>query len=302
MTSAALEVQEVTKVYDTRTVVDRLSFEVGPGEIFGLVGPNGSGKTTTIRMALDIIRPDSGRILLLGSEPCRDALAKVGYLPEERGLYQRSKVADILTYMGRLKHLDSATAGVRADEMLRRVGLYEHRNKKVQALSRGMSQLAQFAGALLHRPDLLVLDEPFSGLDPLNVVLMKEIIREQRDRGAAIIFSTHQMTDVEELCQRVLLINNGQALLYGRLLDLKRARGKRSVRIMAERQPAILPGVVQTNANNDVCEHLLVEGASPEDVLRAYLEAGIPVEKYEVALPSLNEIFIEEVRHARAAS
>lgn len=297
--STALQMNDITKVYDSRTVVDHVSFAVERGETFGLLGPNGSGKTTTIRMALDIIRPESGTVSLLGGTPTREALTQVGYLPEERGLYQKSRVIDILTYMGRLKKLDASTARARAQEMLQRVGLYEYRTKKVQALSRGMTQLAQFAGALLHKPDLIILDEPFAGLDPLNVQLMKEILREQQSRGAAVIFSTHQMPDVEELCERVLLINEGKTLLYGRLADLKRARGTCNVRVTAELQPPSIPGVVLSEAKNGSFEYRLDEGTQPDDVLRAFLDAGIPVERYEVALPSLNEIFIEEVRRAR---
>ncbi len=300
--TSALEVQEVTKAYSGRTVVDGVSFSVEPGETFGLVGPNGSGKTTTIRMALDIIRPDAGTVALMGGAPTREALSKVGYLPEERGLYQKSKVTEILTYLGRLKRLDATTARSRTDEMLKRVGLFEHGDKKVQALSRGMSQLVQFAGALVHSPDLLILDEPFSGLDPLNVQLMKEILREQKEHGTAIIFSTHQMVDVEELCERVLLINDGQDLLYGNLLEIKRARGTHSVRITAERQPDTISGVARTQLQNGTFEFLLEEGVKPEGIFQAFLEADIPVDRYEVALPSLNDIFIDEVSRARHAA
>lgn len=299
--TVALEVQEVTKAYSGRTVVDGVSFSIEPGETFGLVGPNGSGKTTTIRMALDIIRPDAGTVALMGGPPTREALSRVGYLPEERGLYQKSKVTDILTYLGRLKRLDAAAARSRTEEMLKRVGLFEHRDKKVQALSRGMSQLVQFAGALVHQPELLILDEPFSGLDPLNVQLMKEILREQKDHGTAIIFSTHQMVDVEQLCERVLLINDGQDLLYGNLLEIKRARGTHSVRITAERQPETISGVARTESQNGTFEFLLEEGVKPEDIFQAFLQADIPVDRYEVALPSLNDIFIDEVSRARHA-
>jgi len=300
--NAALEMKDVTKVYDSRAVVDHVSLVVKRGETFGLLGPNGSGKTTTIRMALDIIRPESGNLSLLGGMPTREALTQVGYLPEERGLYQKAKAMDILIYLGRLKRMDAATSRARAKEMLKRVGLYEHRNKKVQALSRGMTQLVQFAGALLHRPDLVILDEPFAGLDPLNVQLMKEILREQQERGAAVVFSTHQMPDVEELCERVLLINDGRTLLHGRLAELKRARGTRSVRVTAERQPEGIPGVVDTKFRNGSFEYLLGEAIKPDEVLRAFLDAGISVERYEVALPSLNQIFIEEVSRARNAT
>jgi len=298
----ALEIKDVTKVYDSRAVVDHVSLVVKRGETFGLLGPNGSGKTTTIRMALDIIRPESGDVSLLGGMPTRQALSRVGYLPEERGLYQKAKVMDILIYLGRLKRMDAATSRARAKEMLKRVGLYEHRNKKVQALSRGMTQLVQFAGALLHKPELVILDEPFAGLDPLNVQLMKEILREQQERGAAVVFSTHQMPDVEELCERVLLINDGRTLLHGRLAELKRARGTRSVRVTAERQPEGIPGVVDTKFRNGSFEYLLGEGTKPDEVLRAFLDAGISVERYEVALPSLNQMFIEEVSRARNAA
>jgi ABC-2 type transport system ATP-binding protein len=292
---------DVTKMYDNRTVVDGVSLAIEPGETFGLLGPNGSGKTTTIRMALDIIRPESGTVNLLGGMVTRDALARVGYLPEERGLYQKSKVIDILSYLGRLKRLDANTAKSRANEMLERVGLAEHSTKKVQALSRGMNQLVQFAGALLHDPDLIILDEPFSGLDPLNVQLMKDMLHEQRKRGAAVVFSTHQLPDVEEMCERVLLINEGKTLLHGQLSELKRARGTRSVRIVAEREPGNLLGVSKGVLRNGSFEYVLDRQTQPDAIMRAFLDAGISVEKYEVALPSLNEIFIEEVQRARWA-
>ena len=296
----ALETNEVTKVYGRHAVVDKLSFVVERGEIFGLVGPNGSGKTTTVRIALDIIRPDTGRVSLLGGIPTRDALMRIGYLPEERGLYRKERVLDILRYFGRLKGMTGTVAEARAEEMLRRVGLHEHRFSKVESLSRGMSQLVQFAGALIHEPDLIILDEPFSGLDPLNMQLIKEIIREQQQRGAAIIFSSHIMADVEELCERVLLISDGKVLLYGRLDELKTSRGSRSVRVVAERQPDVITAhVLQTEGRNGHFEYLLSKGVEPDAVLQSFLDAGISIERFEVALPTLSEIFVEEVSHAR---
>ena len=297
--SPVLELTDIVKSFDRRKVVDKISLSLERGEAFGLVGPNGSGKTTTIRIALDIIRPDSGDISLLDGMPTRDALSRVGYLPEERGLYQRSKVIDILKYLGRLKRLASSTAQARSEEMLRRVGLYEHRASKVQAMSRGMAQLVQFAGALIHRPELIILDEPFSGLDPLNVRLMKDIIREQQERGAAVIFSTHQMADVEELCERVLLISDGKPLLYGRLDDLKRARGAHTVRVKAGRRPADIAGVERADDRSGYFEYRLGQEKQADAVIRAFLDAGIHVESYDVALPTLNEIFIDEVSRAR---
>ena len=297
--STALEVHNATKVFGDRAVVDDVSFEVRPGEIFGFLGPNGSGKTTTMRMALNIIRPDSGRFSVLGGDVSRGALQRVGYLPEERGLPVKARVGDVLRYLGRLKGLDSATAAARVDEALERIGLLEYRAAKVQALSRGMSQLVQFASALLHEPELIILDEPFSGLDPLNVHLMKEVIRERQQRGAAVIFSTHIMSDVEELCERVVLIDQGSVLVYGPLMELKRSRGARSVRVTAERAPERIENVTSAVGRDGSFEYLVEEGATPQTVLRAFLDAGIAVERFEVALPTLNEIFIEEVSRAR---
>ena len=299
--ASALAIEGVTKVYGRTTVVDDVSFTVEPQEILGLVGPNGAGKTTTIRMALDIIHPDTGAVALFGSAPTRQALQRVGYLPEERGLYQKAVLRDVLRYLGRLKGLSNKDAQARTDAMLQRVGLYEHRAKKVQALSRGMNQLAQFASALLHLPDLIILDEPFSGLDPLNVQVMKEIISEQQQRGASIIFSSHDMEDVEEMCERVVLISSGAVLLYGVLDELKRARGIQSIRVTAPRQPADVPGVSNAKVADGQFEYVLTDGVDPNTVLRSFLDSGIPVERFEVALPSLREMFIEEVNRARSA-
>ena len=299
--ASALAIESVTKVYGRNTVVDDVSFTVEPQEILGLVGPNGAGKTTTIRMALDIIHPDTGAVALFGSAPTRQALQRVGYLPEERGLYQKAVLRDVLRYLGRLKGLSNKDAQARTDAMLQRVGLYEHRAKKVQALSRGMNQLAQFASALLHLPDLIILDEPFSGLDPLNVQVMKEIISEQQQRGASIIFSSHDMEDVEEMCERVVLISSGAVLLYGVLDELKRARGIQSIRVTAPRQPADVPGVSNAKVADGQFEYMLTDGVDPNTVLRTFLDNGIPVERFEVALPSLREMFIEEVSRARSA-
>jgi ABC-2 type transport system ATP-binding protein len=297
--SPALEVRELFKTFGGRRVVNGVSFELQRGEIFGFLGPNGSGKTTTMRMALDLIRPDSGSVALLGGMPVRRALRRVGYLPEERGLFQRARVIDVLRYLGRLKGLEANTAERRAEETLERVGLADCARAKVQGLSRGMTQLIQFSGALLHHPDLIVLDEPFAGLDPLNVELIKELIREERARGASIIFSTHIMSDVEELCERVLLIDAGTTLLYGSLMELKRSRGKRTVKIAADRRPESVAEVAEPVAVNGHFEYKLAAGSEPQAILRSFLDAQIPVERFEVALPTLNEIFIEEVRGAR---
>lgn len=300
--SPALAVRGLTKTYGNRRVVDDVSFELQRGEVFGFLGPNGSGKTTTMRMALDLIKPDSGTVSIFGSAPDLHVLRRVGYLPEERGLFQRARVLDVLRYMGRLKGLSSSTAEDRVSEMMSRVGLAEHLGTKVQGLSRGMTQLVQFAGALLHRPELIILDEPFGGLDPLNVMLMKEIVREEQARGAAVIFSTHIMSDVEELAERAVLISDGRVLVYGPIIEMKEARASRTITVVADRQPDDIPGVALVPSPEGHYRYSSQDGTSADTVLRAFLDAGIAVQKFEVALPTLNEIFIEEVSRARRSS
>jgi ABC-2 type transport system ATP-binding protein len=279
-----------------------VSFDVKRGEMFGYLGPNGSGKTTTIRMALGIIRPDAGSVSILGSPPDRSVLKGVGYLPEERGLPRKLKVLDAVRYLGRLKGLSFREAEDRGTELLRRVNLYEHRSKKVEALSRGMTQLVQFVTALVQDPEFIVLDEPFAGLDPLNVELMKEMLSERQRAGATIMFSTHIMSDVEELCDRVALISDSRLLLFGDLAEIKRQRGANSVQVKAGRIPDGIADGRKEVLRDGVVAYPIEEGRTPEMILRSYLDAGIDVERFELALPSLNEIFIEEVSRARSVS
>jgi len=302
MLEYVLKVEGLTKTFGHRTVVNNLSFDVKPGEVFGFLGPNGSGKTTTIRMALDIIRPDSGSVSILGSPPDWGVLKSVGYLPEERGLPRKIQVLDTIRYLGRLKGLTSTKAEERATGLLRRVNLYEHRNKKVETLSRGMTQLVQFVTALVHDPEFIILDEPFAGLDPLNVELMKGMLSERQRAGATIMFSTHIMSDVEELCQRVALISEGRLLLFGDLAEIKRQHGANSVQVQARGIPNALADARKEVTDNGVVAYAIEEGRAPETILRSYLDAGIEVERFELALPSLNDIFIEEVSHARSVS
>ncbi len=299
-----LEIRGLTKAFGRHTVVDDLSFDVRRGEVFGFLGPNGSGKTTTIRMALRIIRPDDGSVSIFGSPPDRSVLKRVGYLPEERGLPREIRVLDAIRYLGRLQGLTFAEAEDRGTELLRRVNLYEHRSKKVRDLSRGMTQLVQFVTALVHDPELIILDEPFAGLDPLNVELMKEMLVERQRAGATIMFSTHIMSDVEVLCERVALIADGRLLLFGDLAQIKRQRGANSVQIQAGRIPDDLANARKKVARIGVgiVEYAIEDGRAPETILRSYLDAGIAVERFELSLPSLNEIFIEEVSRARSVS
>ena len=296
-----LEINHLTKTFGQRSVVDDISFQVRRGEIFGFLGPNGSGKTTTIRMALGIIKPDAGAISILGSEPDRTVLKRVGYLPEDRGLLRKVRVLDILRYLGRLKGLTASEAEERGNELLHRIGLFPHRHKKVEGLSRGMTQLVQFVASILHEPELIILDEPFAGLDPLNVQLMKQMLFEQQERGATIMFSSHIMSDVEELCQRVALIADSHMLLYGDLDEIKRDRGAGAVRVRATEIPQSL-GQGRPIPANGIMEFAIGEGRSSDNVLRAFLDAGISVEKFELLLPTMNDVFIEEVSRARNLS
>ena len=302
MNEQVLQVEGLTKTFGNRKVVDDVSFDVKRGEIFGYLGPNGSGKTTTIRLALGILRPDDGSVTILGSPPDRTVLQGVGYLPEERGLPRKIRVLDAMRYLGRLKGLTFKEAEERANELLRQVNLYEHRNKKVEELSRGMTQLVQFATAIIQDPEFIILDEPFSGLDPLNVELIKELLLERQRAGMTIMFSTHIMSDVEQMCERVALIADGRLLLHGDLAEIKRQRGANSVHVKARRTPDDLVDGQNMYPSNGVVEYLIEDGRTPETILRSYLDAGINIEQFEVALPSLNEIFIEEVSHARSVS
>lgn len=297
-----LDLQELTKTFGYRTVVNGVSFDVRQGEMFGFLGPNGSGKTTTIRMALGIIRQDAGTVRILGEAPERERLRAVGYLPQERGLPRKLRALDALRYLGRLKGLTAREAERRALALLERVGLAEHARKKMEDLSGGMAMLVQFVTAILHDPQFIILDEPFAGLDPLNVDLMKDMLRERQAAGATILFSTHIMADVEELCPRVALISDGRLLLYGELAEIKRRRGADAVHVRAARCPVRFTTNGARTLPNGVVEIPIGAAATPEDILRAYLDEGIAVEAFALALPSLNDIFVEEVTRARSVA
>ena len=301
MDENALEVEALTKTFGERTVVDKVAFSVRRGEVFGFLGPNGSGKTTTIRMSLGIIRPDSGGVTVLGGRPELSVLHEVGYLPEESGLPPRARVLDTIRYLARLKGLSRGEAEARADELLHRVGLHEHRKAKVGTLSQGMKQMIQFVVAIAHRPKLLILDEPFSGLDPLNVRLMKEILGELRKDGSTVMFSTHIMSDVEEMCERIALISDGHLLLFGDLGYIRRQRGVRSVQVQAEGVPEDLKRAHSRTLPDGSFEYQLEGDRTPEQILQSYVSAGIQVDRFERMLPSLTDIFIEEVSRARKA-
>jgi ABC-2 type transport system ATP-binding protein len=294
-TTPSVEANDLWKRYGDRDVVQGVSLAVEQGQMLGLVGPNGSGKTTTIRMVLDIIRPDRGRVSLFGGKMSLAAQAKIGYLPEERGLYRGQRVLQTLVYLAELKGIGRAHARTRAGDVLERVGMAEHADKKVRELSRGMGQLVQFAATVLHEPSFIVLDEPFSGLDPVNARVMKEVMGELNQQGTAILFSTHQMTDVEELCDNVVMINRGSTVLNGPLTDIKRQYADNAVYLETPTPITAPASAVEMVERGRGYLIRLRPGTAPEIVLRELLDAGVRVDRFELATPTLEEIFIRIV-------
>ena len=296
MTNSALVVNSISKTYASVKAVENLSFTVEPGEIFGLLGPNGAGKTTSIRMILDIIKPDHGQIVVLGGPMSEATKARIGYLPEERGLYNDMTLLDTLLFLGRLKGLDRRTAQARAETYLRDVELWEVRGRKIEALSRGMNQKAQFVAATLHEPDLIIIDEPFSGLDPVNTRLIKKLLYRMRERGAAIIMSTHQMHQVEEMCERILLIDHGRQVLYGPLREIRRRFASNTVEVDLRGELGEVTSVEAITGQNGSYRLLLKEGARPEALLKTLVDRPeIAVERFERVETSLDEIFVQVV-------
>jgi ABC-2 type transport system ATP-binding protein len=291
-----LEVRDAVKTYDGRAAVQGVSFRVEPGEAFALLGPNGAGKTTLIRMITDILQPDSGAILLEGRPVAERTRGAIAYLPEERGLYRRSRVIDVLYYYGELKGLGHGEARTAALALLDRVELREWADKQVQTLSKGMQQKLQLCAALIGAPRLLILDEPFSGLDPLNVQLFEEILRERRATGTTVLLSTHQMNKVEQVCDRALMINRGHMVLYGRVRDLRRQYADHAVHVRGDGVMDGIPGVRSVRALNGESELALEPGAAPEAVLRALLERGVRIESFALASMPLEDIFVKVVR------
>jgi ABC-2 type transport system ATP-binding protein len=299
-----LSVENVTKAYDGKVAVDHVSFEVNGGEVFGLLGPNGAGKSTLIRMTMDILRPDSGRILVSG-RPSNDAdHDKVGYLPEERGLYRKQKVVDVLDYFGRLKGMKGRDVKAKARAALDRVGLGEWAGKRVDQLSKGMQQKVQIVGTLLHEPELVILDEPFTGLDPINARMVKEIIAALRRDGRLVVLSTHQMDQVEELCDRIVMIDRGRRVLYGTVREIKKkyaeeirtTTGRGNVVVVdGEGEFRSLPGVLSAEAVGGATKLTLSPELRPERFLESAIAAGMAISRFEAAPTPLEEIFVHVV-------
>ena len=296
-----VEVSHLAKRFgNTQAVVD-VSFAVEPGEIFGLLGPNGAGKTTTIRMMLDIFKPDAGVVSVFSGDLDLEKKRRIGYMPEDRGLYKDLKLESTLIYLATLKGLDKATARTQLDEWLERFDLAEHRQKKVQELSGGMQQKAQIIATLLHDPDLIVADEPFAGLDPVNTRLVKQILEEQRQAGKSILMSTHQMHQVEALCDRIILIAEGRGVLYGAVDEIKRGFAGNAVVVEGQGDFSRVPGVLETRQDNHTYHMALETGVDPQSVLHALTaRQDIKIERFELAEPSLDDIFINVVAGQRS--
>jgi ABC-2 type transport system ATP-binding protein len=292
---SAIEVCHVTKSFADRVVVSDLSFSVDPGEMFGLIGPNGAGKTTTIRMVMDIIKPDSGTVSILGKKLGEDIKNRLGYMPEERGLYKKLKVIESIVYLASLKGMDGQLARQKAEQLLDHTGLLDSKNKKVEELSKGMGQIIQLIVTIIHDPEILILDEPFSGLDPVNTRLVKGILADLRNQNRAIVLSTHIMNQVEELCDRILMVNRGQAVLYGNLEQIKSKYRGNSVLLKAKDRPGEIPGVSRTNPSKGHVELVLEPGTTPKQVLEYLVERGTTIDRFEIVTPSLDEIFVRQV-------
>jgi ABC-2 type transport system ATP-binding protein len=292
----AVEATNLRKSFGDVQAVADVSFEVGAGEVFGLLGPNGAGKTTTIRLMLDIFKPDHGSVSVLGGPMSESTKDRIGYMPEERGLYQDIPLDRCLVYLASLKGVPAGEAKQRMESLLERFDLAQHRHKKVKELSKGMQQKAQIITTILHRPELVIIDEPFTSLDPINMQMVKDLIRELQVEGTTILMSTHQMHQVEELCDRILLINEGRNLLYGQVDEIKRQSAGEELLIRTEQELPVLEGVEAEAAVNGAVKLTLTAGTDPQSVLARLLDQGVTLERFEVALPGLDEIFIRAVR------
>ena len=297
----SLVVDSVTKRFGSIVALDNASFTVEPGRIFGLLGANGAGKTTAMRIALDILRADSGRVSWMGTENTSLPRSTWGYLPEERGLYPKMKVGEQLRFFSALYGVPDEAAQAEITDWLERFRIPDYLDRKVEELSKGNQQKIQFIAAILHDPAVLIMDEPFTGLDPVNVRLLKEAFFEMRDRGKTLIFSTHQMETVEELCESIAIIDQGRVIVSGVVRDVKRAMGRQVVRLATDgdghgvKWLEALPGVDVTAQREDYVELRVPADRDPETILRAALDRGDRVSRFEIAEPSLEEIFIEHV-------
>ncbi len=293
-----VKLDRVRKSFGDFIAVKDLSLTIRAGRVFGLLGPNGAGKTTTIRMMVNITAPDSGSVEVFGRKIDSELQNRIGYLPEERGLYRRMKVVDQLRFFAELKNVRGKVFAAKVDEWLARVKLSEWKNKRSMELSKGMQQKIQFVTAVLHDPELLILDEPFSGLDPINAELLKEIVIDLKRQGKTIIFSTHQMEVAEKICDDICLINRAEKVFEGSLRELKSSFGRNSIAVRCEGGDGVLDDpllVSKVVRHADEAQALLAEGANSQTLLRRLIDSGATIEKFEMVEPSLNDIFITKV-------
>jgi ABC-2 type transport system ATP-binding protein len=298
----ALTLDRVSKAFGELRAVDDVSLAVPRGTIYGFLGPNGAGKTTTLRMVMSILYPDAGTIEVLGHQNPEAVKDRLGYLPEEKGLYKKMKAGELLTYFGRLKGLPAATANRRARDMLARFGLADWIDKKCEALSKGMGQKVQILATLIHEPELVILDEPFAGLDPVNVDVVRDLILEMKRAGRTVIFSTHVMEQAEKICDAILLINQGRKVLDGSLAQVK-SGGPRTIVLDYDGDGSVLralPGVGHVNDSGKQAELTLRDGTNPQDVLRRLMD-GLTIRRFDTREPSLHEIFVRAVGGKRDA-
>ncbi len=296
--NVTLRVENVTKRFGEFTAVKDLSFNIESGRVFGFLGPNGAGKTTTIRMIVGITAPDEGKIELFGEKASNRMQNRIGYLPEERGLYKKIKVQEQLRYFAALKGISTAEADKRIDFWLDRMKLSEWKMKKTTDLSKGMQQKIQFIATVLHDPDLLILDEPFSGLDPVNVEFMIQMIDELKSADKTIIFSTHLMSTAERLCNDIMLINKSKKVVSGTIREVKQSYGKNLIALRAVGGEIVLENkmlVEKITEHSDEREIQLAENADSQELLKRLIESGAKITKFEEIEPSLNDIFIEKI-------
>lgn len=297
-----VSIDNITKRFGDFTAVNQLSLAVYPGRIYGLLGPNGAGKTTTIRMIVNIMVPDSGRIKVFGQELTPALQDRIGYLPEERGLYKKMKVGEQIKFFAALKNVDASEADRRILRWLARLKLAEWKNRKAGELSKGMQQKVQFINSIVHEPDLLILDEPFSGLDPVNVELLKDVILELKASGKTIIFSTHQMEIAERICDDICLINGSRKVLEGSIREVKRGFSRHAVALRLLGGDEVLADqslVSKIERHSDGMEVFLAAGANAQTLLKRLIEAGAQIERFEMIEPSLTNIFIDKVSESQ---